>query len=244
MRAILTYHSIDRSGSVISIEPAAFRRHAEWLSRSGVSVVGLRGLLDLEPGRPAVALTFDDGFANFASEAWPVLEGYGFPATLFVATGHVGTVNAWESGDGPPLLPLLDWPELGRLAEQGVMLGSHSMSHTDLRRSTDGALIDELERSADRMKAETGFEPAVFAYPYGRVDERVANATRARYSLAVTTEFRELRAGDDPLRLPRLDAWYFRETGRLEAFGTSSFRRFVTVRRQLRRARRIFFSKG
>ena len=74
MRAVLTYHSLDDSGSVISISPAQFRRHLEWLARSRVRVCTLEQLVQESSSSTrstsdghAVALTFDDGFANFAS---------------------------------------------------------------------------------------------------------------------------------------------------------------------------------
>jgi peptidoglycan/xylan/chitin deacetylase (PgdA/CDA1 family) len=239
MKAVLTYHSIDRSGSVISIDPAVFRRHAEWLAGSGVAVVGLEELIERPPAGQAVALTFDDAFANFDAEAWPVLEALGLPATVFVPTSHVGGTNAWEEGGRSPLLPLLGWDTLGRLAERGVTLGAHSHTHVDLRAASESDLAAELETPAERIRSETGVRATTFAYPYGGVDDRVAAATAARYRLAVTTEFAGIGAHSERCRLPRLDAWYFRDPARLERFGTRSFEVFVATRRRLRRVRRL-----
>ncbi len=237
MKAILTYHSIDDSGSVISVGPAAFRRHADWLARSGVAVVGLDALM-AAPG-PAAALTFDDAFANFATEAWPVLESLGLRATLFVPTAHAGGRNVWEEGGTRPVLPLLGWDALGRLAERGVVLGAHGDRHVDLRRTSDAELERELEVPAERIRSETGCRATTFAYPFGGVDDRVAAATARRYDLAVTTEFACVGPASEPGRLPRLDAWYFRAPGRLEHYGTRRFERFVRVRREMRRVRRL-----
>lgn len=232
------YHSIDRTGSVISIDPAIFQRHIEWLARSEVSVVGLGELLERSFDQDAVALTFDDAFANFETEALPVLETHGFSSTLFVPTEHVGKVNGWETGRGRvPLLPLLSWERLGRLGERGVELGSHSRTHPDLRKVSGAQLNEELAGSAERIRAETGQEANAFAYPYGRCDPDIVEAVRERYARAVTTEFRELRGHDDVCRLPRLDAHYFQEPGRLERWGTASFRRFLSWRRRMRGAR-------
>lgn len=239
MRAILTYHSIDRSGSVISIDPAVFRRHAEWLAGSGVTVVGVEELVERPPAGPAVALTFDDAFANFESEAWPVLDALGLPATVFVATAHVGGRNAWEHGGPRPVLPLMDWDTLGMLAERGVTLGAHSHTHVDLRRTNGAGLVSELETPAERIRAETGVQATTFAYPFGGVDDRVAAATAARYRLAMTTDFAGIGPRSERSRLPRLDAWYFQRRGRLERFGTTRFERFVAVRRRLRRVRSL-----
>ena len=84
MRAILTYHSVDESGSPISIAPAAFRRHVAWLAAHGPRVVSVDELLRLPPTAAAVALTFDDAFVNFADLAWPLLREHRLPATVFV----------------------------------------------------------------------------------------------------------------------------------------------------------------
>jgi peptidoglycan/xylan/chitin deacetylase (PgdA/CDA1 family) len=244
MKAILTYHSIDRTGSVISLSPEQFGRHVEWMAASGIAVVPLGGLPDVPADSDAIALTFDDGFSNFASEAWPRLESHGFRATLFVATAHAGRVNGWESGQHRvPVLPLLGWEALGRLAESGVELGSHSVTHPDMRRIPASQLEEEVGGSAERIRAETGRVAEAFAYPYGAHDERAVEKVRAVYARAVTTEFRELSGRDDAARLPRLDACYFGEPGRLERWGTASFRRFITIRRRLRGAR-SFFTRG
>jgi peptidoglycan/xylan/chitin deacetylase (PgdA/CDA1 family) len=241
MRAVLTFHSIDGSGSVISIDPVEFRRQLEWLAGSRVKVVSLDRLAS-ETG-DSVALTFDDAFANFATEAWPVLESLGLPATVFVPTGHVGGTNAWESGGPLPVLPLMDWATLGRLVDSGLELGSHGVTHADLRRVSDAELVDELEASGTMLRDKTGFRATMLAYPYGAVDDRSADATRSRYAMAFTTEFRDVGGVEDAGRMPRLDACYFRRPGLLEQFGTEWFRRFVARRRGLRRIRR-FFERG
>src|SRR3970282_1527158 len=122
MKSILTYHSIDGSGSVISIDRMTFRRQMEWLSGSGMAVVGLDRVLQWDSGTDVVAITFDDAFSSFVSEAWPVLRDLGLAVAVFVPPDHVGDTNAWENParTGIPRLPLLDWNAIGRLVESGV----------------------------------------------------------------------------------------------------------------------------
>src|SRR5580700_4908300 len=106
--AILTYHSLDDSGSVISTPPVVFRRQMEFLAQSGIPVVPL----DQAVARPgSVALSFDDGFGNLADHALPVLEQYHLPATIFVVSRYCGKMNNWPSqpAGGVPQLPLLSW---------------------------------------------------------------------------------------------------------------------------------------
>jgi peptidoglycan/xylan/chitin deacetylase (PgdA/CDA1 family) len=246
MRAILTYHSIDGTGSPISVSPTAFRRHVEWLASGRVRVVRLDELLRVPPGEDAVALTFDDAFVNFAEEAAPLLREYSLPCTVFVVAGRVGQTNAWGGRTDPrvPTLPLLDWNTLALLDERGVRLGAHTRTHPLLTRVPASQLDDELRGAAETMKRETGRFPEEFAYPYGDVNPAVASAVQRIYARACTTQLRVLRVDDRPELLPRLDMFYWREPGRLEAWGTAGFQGRLWVRAQARRLRSRLASTG
>lgn len=238
MRAILTYHSIDPSGSVVSIDAATFRRQVEFL-HDRVRVLPLDALLETETDADAVSITFDDGFENFAAEAWPVLRDHGMPVTLFVVTARAGGSNDWDVDSSlSPRLPLLDWDALARLAEEGVTLGSHSHTHPRLSSLGDAQLKEELETSARTLEARTGRRPDDFAYPYGELNESVAAAVARSYLRACTTELRALGVPERPHLLPRLDMYYFRKPGTLEEWGRPSFQRRLRLRGWARSLRR------
>lgn len=253
MRAVLTYHSIDRSGSPISVDPVAFARHLEWFatagrrgSGAGVPVVGLDELVDGDPKEDAVALTFDDCFSNFATEAAPGLRDRGLPATVFIVTEQAGRDNAWggRSAPGIPTLPLLGWDAIGPLMEQGFSVGSHTRSHPRLPALGAAALEDELAGSAATIERELGVRPRWFAYPYGAFNPTVVERTRALYQGAVTTEYRSIAPTEDRARIPRLDAYYFQAPGSLEGWGTPGFRRGVWLRRLARGVRGALRTAG
>jgi peptidoglycan/xylan/chitin deacetylase (PgdA/CDA1 family) len=239
VRAILTYHSIDPSGSVISIAESVFRRHVAWLGSGAVRVTGVEELLTLDPDEDAVAITFDDGFTNFASTAWPMLREHGLPATVFVVTDRVGRTNAWSDKEDPtiPELPLLDWEGLGRLAEEGVELGSHTRSHARLPGLEPDRLEEEIVGSAEALTERTGVRPTGFAYPYGALDEAAHQKAAERYAWACTTEMGRLPARPEAHRLPRLDGYYYRSPGLLERWGSASFRMHLWLRGGARRLR-------
>jgi peptidoglycan/xylan/chitin deacetylase (PgdA/CDA1 family) len=239
MRAILTYHSIDSSGSPISVSPAAFRQQVEWLASGRVRVVSLEELLRTPQGEDAVALTFDDGFVNFGTEVAPLLKEYSLPATVFIVAGQVGRTNAWGGRADPriPTLPLLGWERLALLGERGVRLGAHTMTHPHLTKLPPHALEDELAGAAELIREETGRRPDEFAYPYGDANPPVAAAVAKVYARACTTELRVIRSGDRPELLPRLDMFYWREPGRLEAWGSAPFQGRLWMRAQARRLR-------
>ena len=166
MRAILTYHSIDESGSAISVPPDVFSEHVRWMSRSDVRVLTLDDLLAQGSNDPtdAVAITFDDGFMNFA-EAGARLTGHGLPVTLFVVTAHVGGTNAWggRADPGIPTLPLLGWPELEQLVAGGVAVGAHTRTHTRLTALPSAAVEDEMDRCLEELRARLGVDPGMAA---------------------------------------------------------------------------------
>jgi peptidoglycan/xylan/chitin deacetylase (PgdA/CDA1 family) len=239
MRAVLTYHSIDDSGSPISVSRRTFEQHAEWLASGAVRVTGLADLMTTSDDSDAVAITFDDGFESVATIAAPLLRERQLPATVFVVSGHAGRTNLWggQPAEGIPVMPLMDWPTLSRLAETGFTLGAHSRTHPDLTRVDRTALQDEINGSIDTIASETGTRPTCFAYPYGRVSPAVAQATASACSLAVTTELRPIQSDDSPLLLPRLDAYYFQAPGRLESWGRPQWHAYVKGRAVLRAVR-------
>lgn len=239
MRAILTYHSIDESASVISTSPALFRKQVDALVSRGVEVLPLESICDARPEAWAVALTFDDGFANFGTYAWPVLRERGLPATLFLVSGQVGLTNSWEHGSHAeiPELPLLGWDDLGRLAEEGLSLGSHSASHADLSRGSPACLHEEIVGSAVEIHARTGVMPKTFAYPYGRWCGEAEIEVSRTYEKACTTDLCPIRGEEHPHRLPRIDTHYFRSPALLMSWGSRRLRYRVGLRRQLRRLR-------
>jgi peptidoglycan/xylan/chitin deacetylase (PgdA/CDA1 family) len=244
MLAILTYHSIDRSGSPISVSPEQFRAHVKWFASGRVRVVPLRDVTRMSESHDAVALTFDDGFVNFADVAAPLLREHGLPATLFVATDHVGATNEWGgvAQAGIPTLPLLDWDALAVVAQDSVEIGAHSRRHPHLATVAAEALPDEIVGSANAIEQRVGRRPRTFAYPYGSVSDEAARIVRAAFDVGCTTVLSAVRDGTDPARLPRLDMFYLRDAGRLESWGSPSFRRRLWIRAQARRVRQYVAS--
>lgn len=239
MKGILTYHSIDDSGSAISVSRGAFEGHLRWMAGAGVRVLSLDALIaHPSEGADAVAVTFDDGFEN-VRECVDRMLASGLPATIFVVTGEVGRTNAWggRSDPGIPTLPLLDWTGLERLVARGAAVEAHTRTHRPLTRLSHAELDDELLGCRDDLRARLGVTSAHLAYPYGDINGEVAGRTGAYYRWAHTTEFQVLGTGDDPLRLPRLDMYYFQRAGTIEQWGTPTFRRRVAwcrARRALR----------
>jgi peptidoglycan/xylan/chitin deacetylase (PgdA/CDA1 family) len=241
VRAILTYHSIDSSGSPISVAPAAFLRHIDWLASGRVQVATIPELLTMRDDRDAVALTFDDGFENFETVAAPLLLRHRLPATVFVVSGYVGRTNAWGHGRGAalPRVRLMDWRAVRRIAAAGFTVGAHTATHANLAGLPPEAVEREVTRSIAAIQAVV-VRPALFAYPYGAVSAAATSIVAAAFDAACTTEFRCLSRGDAAPLLPRIDMYYFQRPDSLDAWGTSRFSWYLRARGQARRMRARF----
>ena len=206
MRAILTYHSIDETGSVISIGERSFRRHVAWLAEGHVRVVPLEEITSVPPDQDAVAITFDDGLASFGTIAAPLLLQHGLPVTLFVVSDAVGSSNVWRGRQdtGIPVQPLLDWEQLGALERAGVRLGAHTCTHP-------------------RLTALEG-DVKTFAYPYGAVSPAARDVVARTFHFGCTTRLATLASEEDPAMLPRLDSYYLRSPDALRGWGSRRFR--------------------
>lgn len=241
MRAILTYHSLDDSGSPISVSPVAFREHCEELARGSIRVLTLDALLRAPVAEQAVALTFDDGFTNFLEHAAPLLNAHAFPYTMFIATRHVGGRNNWggRTQAGIPDLPLLSWDKLATLARDGMEIGAHTRTHPDLTRCDASRLADELQGGVNDTEKYLGVRPSAFAYPYGAYNSTVRSAAQNIFAYSCTTRMGILGARDDVAALPRVDMYYLRAPGALKSFGDASFAATVWARAQARRLRTL-----
>ncbi|MEU6808199.1 polysaccharide deacetylase family protein [Streptomyces sp. NPDC046831] len=183
------YHSVgDCSDDPyrITVTPERLDRQLVWLRRHGLRGVSVAELLAARArgeGRGLVGLTFDDGYADFLTDALPVLRRRGCGATLFVLPGRLGGDNAWDPLG--PRKPLLTADGIRQAAAEGVEIGSHGLTHVDLTRADDLTLKAEAVESRALLQELTGTRVDGFCYPYGTVDARAVEAVRdAGYAYA------------------------------------------------------------
>jgi peptidoglycan/xylan/chitin deacetylase (PgdA/CDA1 family) len=234
---ILTYHSLDDTGSVISIAPSVFRSQMSWLAESGIRVVPLS---EIRSTPAAVALTFDDGFQNFFEHALPVLQEHRFPATIFVVSSYCGAANTWSSQAARPSVPqlrLMAWSQLEQAAKAGVMVGSHTATHPHMTRLSAAEVEEELRLSRTTIEDRTGASVTAFAYPYGDYSVAVRQAAARHYSFACGTKLAFVSSGSDPMELPRLDVFYLQRRFWFQRLGTEYGAAYLAMRRSLRSLR-------
>ena len=235
--AILTYHSLDDSGSVISTPPSLFSRQMEYLAASGIPVLPLNEAV-ARPG--SVALTFDDGFGNLADRAFPVLDRYKLPATVFVVSDYCGGRNDWPSqpAGSVPTLPLLGWEDLAGLPP-GLSIGAHTATHPDLRTLAAEECEREMRTSRDAVEQRLGTRAPWFAYPYGSSSPAVRAMAARNFDLAVGTSLRFVPQPPEHGDLPRIDTYYLRGAFPIERLFGLTGRAYISARSLLREARKL-----
>lgn len=237
MKAILTWHSVDDSGSVSSVTAVQLERQLDWLASGRVRVLPLKSIMSDSSRDDAIALTFDDGFANFANVAAPLLKSRDLPATVFVIPSRVGGTNTWNAMPGVgqiPSLELMTWDEIRAMDQAGFEIGSHGLTHAPLVSLDSPALATEIGECASIIEAATGKKPSSFAYPYGAYDPATIGAVSKSFSRACTTHFDFVNKHDSPFELPRLDTYYFRDNQILEQWGSARFKAYLELRKAAR----------
>jgi peptidoglycan/xylan/chitin deacetylase (PgdA/CDA1 family) len=207
---ILNYHGIlklEDDPNKIGVSPALFESHMLVLKRRNLRGVSIRELLQAwEKGesKGMVGLTFDDGYDDFLHTALPILEQFGFSATLFVVAGMLGGENDWKHYYDPrPRRRLLEVADLREVAERGVEIGSHSMSHPRLTKLDLESMEDEVAGSRRLLGEVLGEAVEGFAYPYGLLDDAAVQAVRrAGYSYACAVNTRLDQSVYDLPRIP------------------------------------------
>jgi peptidoglycan/xylan/chitin deacetylase (PgdA/CDA1 family) len=216
---VLMYHSIsdDPENGVhpyykVATTPERFAEHMRWLGELGYIGASLEtalaGLADAANSRRRVAITFDDGFRDFYTAAWPELQRRGFTATMYLPTGCVSSPRKTFRGK-----ECMTWDEVRELRARGIQFGSHTVNHPKLHGLPGNEIDRELGLSRECLQRELGDDAAAFAYPYAYPQEdrgftdAFTNLLRKHgYRNCATTMVGRVAANDDLFRLKRLPA--------------------------------------
>ncbi|MFD8701791.1 polysaccharide deacetylase family protein [Kitasatospora sp. NPDC059648] len=179
---ILMYHSVaveEEDPYQLTVSPERFAEQIAWLHRRGRRGVSVRELMRARAhgrGDKLVGLTFDDGYADFARYAVPILQAYGFTATAYVVADLLGQDNGWDV-EGPRK-KLLTVEEVTELAAAGWEIGSHGLGHQALPGLPADVIAVQTRESRRLLEEVVGGPVTGFCYPYGAVDAPAALAVR------------------------------------------------------------------
>nr|CAD6405344.1 polysaccharide deacetylase family protein [Rhizobium sp. Q54] len=211
---ILLYHSIDRNpGAAYSrwvVTPERFETHLALIHHGGFKPITVEAFATAKASGEAlpertVIISFDDGLADFLRFAMPALSKFGFPATLFVTSGYVGGRAGWLAGLNEGDRQMLTWPQVAGLAEAGIEIGAHSVSHRQLDLIGKAQARQEIHGSRKAIEDAIGRAVRTFAYPHGYTNRSTTKiVSEAGFIAACGVRHAFSSAQEDPFRLSRI----------------------------------------
>lgn len=197
---ILMYHYVrsgmnprkDRTGYRLSVRPEELDAHIATLKQLGYKAISMADLAAGKGDDRSVVLTFDDGYADFYSNAYPILKKHGWSATLYVITNKIGG-------------PYLSWDQIRELQQNGIEIGSHTVEHYELNKMAIPDQRREITESKRVLEEQLGVPVTSICYPVGRYnDDTVRLVKEAGYLNAATTEPGLVRVQDNPFTYKRV----------------------------------------
>jgi len=205
---------------VFDDERQGFARQLDYMRRFGdfISLDDVVGLL--ESGDPVdgryFCITFDDGFKNGFTNAAPILVDHGAPGAFFLATRYIGAEPERDRDlllaffdHGRTLVEFLSWEDCRRMADAGMTIGSHTVSHARLAQLKEDDVMDEMIRSKETIEKELGRTCVHFCAPFGIPETDFLPgrdpdlARRAGYRSFLMTERGAMGQGDSPMMIRR-----------------------------------------
>lgn len=249
---ILMYHSISHPSEKqrhpyfeTATSPTVFAEHIKFLKESGYRTITLAEAIQyIESGTPdsvaKVVITCDDGFKDFYTEAFPVLDRHQATATVFLPTSYIAEerrqFKSWEC---------MRWSEVRELRKAGIDFGSHTLTHQHLKCLKRSEIDTELRCSKERIENELGCSVESFSYPFAFPETDSAFKVMLKdllktlgYKNGVTTVVGTLGVGDDLYFMPRLpiNSWDDLPLFRAKLAGAYNWLRYVQYAAKLNNA--------
>jgi len=204
---ILLYHHVaEDTPPSTSIAPADFDAHLAYLRDNDFNVIALDRMIDsLRSGQSlpekSVVITFDDGYSSIFDEAFPALESYGYPFTLFLSTQPI------DDGLGN----YMNWDQIRQMSDAGVIIANHMIDHPYMLEVRDNEsasqrlarLRENLLKAEQRIEAQTGQSHRYLAYPYGEYDPAIKSLLEELNFVGLAQNSGAVGPESDFLALPR-----------------------------------------
>lgn len=233
MRAILTFHSIDDSGAIISYPSKKFAELLEKLRKNDIPILSLDEIL-ANSSKQGVVITFDDGMRSIYKNALHILKEYNAPAHVFVATAAIKNSKTAEQAINIEGFEMLSWDEIEHLQANGIQIDAHTHRHPDMRTINKEQILEEFHLSNEILASKIGVTPDYFAYPFGYHNQLARECAADFYKASVTTELRPLPESYDTAAIPRLDSFYFQTSNTINKLDSPLMAIYLKLRNLMR----------
>lgn len=226
------YHSVsfERGGKLAkyTLAPSLFADHMRYLNDEGYATYSVTDLVSAMNGEQGlgpkpVAVTFDDGYRDIYTHALPAVASWGFTATVYVVSGHIGGVTNGSACDPRDVRLALTADQLVDLVDNGMECGAHSQTHPQLDLLPVDLVRREVRGSKEVLEDQLQREVATFAYPFGYYNRQTkAVVAEAGYTSACCVANTMAWITADRFALPRLRITADTTVDRLEGLLDSS----------------------
>ena len=180
---VLAYHCVSKGQNLLCVKPDIFEKQLSLLERRGFWSLCLSSYIDvlkadkkMRSGK-YVVITFDDGWRDNYTNAFPILQRYGYTATIFLTVAYIGVKKGY-----------LTWEQVAEMKRAGFGFGSHTLTHPHLTQIPIEGAWQEIKRSKEDLEKQLGEEISTFCYPYGDYSQGIIELVKkAGYHGAVVT---------------------------------------------------------
>ena len=211
---VLEYHhicdEIGEDGAAYAVPVADFAQQLDYLQAEGYTTITMQDYMRAKKGKqelPAkpVILTFDDGYEDNYTNAYPILKKYDFKATIFVVTGFL---DRHKKG-------YLSWDQAREMNKNGINIESHTVNHKSMTDLTDDELRSELVDSKKKAESELGHAVNYVAYPTGTYNLHIAQMVKeAGYKAAFTIKYGNVDKASNIFALERVPIFHTEDTNK------------------------------
>jgi len=210
---ILAYHKIQNQFEfdVSYTKPKQFEKQIKYLFENDFYSISIDDYINGKNCHDKeVILTFDDAYSSVYEYAFPILERYNFTATIFVITKFVGECNSWDYHFNSLKIRHCNWQQIETLSSKGWEIGSHTVSHQNLKNLPLKELWYELRYSKDILENRLNKHINIFSYPFGSFSDNVIKFVKtAGYEAACTLGYNFPYNENFPYALFRRGVYFF-----------------------------------
>ena len=207
---VLMYHMIKehlsnrKKRNKWRVRPKDFEKQMAWFSKHGWYSYTISEMVETEALPPkSFCITFDDGYEDNFIHAFPILQKYGFKATIYLVPHY--EYNSWEDFEEGTFDKLLNADQIRQMQESGLIeFGSHTLNHKNLVTIPPKEAQKEIKGSKEEVESIIGTECRAFAYPYGKYNEKIVKMVEdAGYDNATVVKRGFFEKGD-PFMIKRV----------------------------------------